>query len=109
VDVYLRLRDLPTTGGVPDMPLELYASDDATTTDLLSGTPLVSIPSLDGIHFATVDLSAAPASAGKWLTRIAGSNIPSFLARTVTVETTTYKHLNPSLMEDLYIVLHGTS
>jgi hypothetical protein len=63
VDVYLRLRDLPTTGGVPDMPLELYASDDATTTDLLSGTPLVSIPSLDGIHFATVDLSAAPASA----------------------------------------------
>ena len=105
LDLYLRLDGLPANN-VPNVPLELYADADPTTPNLLAGLPLVSLPSLDGMHAVSLDLSAAPLPPGKLLLRVKGSQVPSFAQRQVTVGTTVHKHLDPAKAIDLHLVAH---
>ncbi|HSH82281.1 MAG TPA: hypothetical protein VLA19_27450 [Herpetosiphonaceae bacterium] len=105
VDLFMNVSGLPS-GAVPDIPLELYDNLAATPPNLLAGIPLVSTPSLNRVHYAVADLAGSPKAAGRWLLRIQGNQIPAFLTRSVTVGGTTFQHLKPELVDDIYIICH---
>ena len=107
MDLFLKVEDLPS-GAVPDVPLETYDNGAANPPNLLAGIPLVSVPDLNRLHYATIDLSGSPRAPGQWLIRIEGNQIPAFLARTVTVGGTAFKHLKPEAMGDIFIICHYT-
>jgi hypothetical protein len=102
VDVYLRLASVPSAA--PDLAFSLFPNGDGIPPDLLGGTPLASSPLLGGMYWASVDLSGSPEPTGDWLLGIAGVDIPAFLADKVKVGATTYKHLKPDQLQDLYLV-----
>jgi hypothetical protein len=104
VDVYLRARSL-LQGAVLDAPLELYADEQGAGPDLLAQNPLTAVEALNRIHFASA-IPPTPLPPGRWLHRIAGTAVPAFLARTVTVEGVSYRHLAADALEDIYLVCH---